>query len=206
MVLKMIYKYFNLARKAAALLWGTGFMSLSRLFYRITIGKNCKIIGAPVLNITHSHAQLVIGDKVTLNSYNYDYHANLVAPVKLFLEGADSLIEIGDNTRIHGTCIHARKRIKIGSRCLIAGNCNILDSNGHETLLSSPELRFTSVDKPREILIEDDVWIGMNSIILPGTVIGKGSIVAANSVVKMIVPPGSIVCGNPAVIVKSHQE
>ena len=51
-------------------------------------------------------------------------------------------------------------------------------------------------------MIEDNVWIGERSTILKGVHIGKGSIVASNSVVVKDVPPYSIVAGNPAKIVK----
>lgn len=47
------------------------------------------------------------------------------------------------------------------------------------------------------IVIEDDVWIGAESIILSGAHVGKGSIISAGSVVSFEVPPYSIVAGNP---------
>ena len=56
------------------------------------------------------------------------------------------------------------------------------------------------------IIVEDDVWIGMNSIILSGVTIGKGSVVAAGSVIVKNVPPYSIVGGNPARIIKNRFE
>lgn len=202
----MIFKYINLFFKANHFVFGWFYLLAFRLSGRVIIKGKCRVIGVPVFNLEKRKNALSIGANVTLNSYNYDYHANMLGRVKIFIEGLDSSVEIGDGTRIHGSCIHARKRIKIGSRCLIAANCNIVDSNGHESLLFNPEARISSVDEPKEILIEDDVWIGMNSIILPGTTIGKGAIVAANSVVRMNVPPKSIVCGNPAVIVKISQE
>jgi len=46
-------------------------------------------------------------------------------------------------------------------------------------------------------------FIGARSVILPGIEIGDGSIVAAGSVVTKNVPPGSIVAGNPAVVIRS---
>ncbi len=52
------------------------------------------------------------------------------------------------------------------------------------------------------ILIFDDVWIGMNSIILSGLTINQGSVIAAGSVVTKDVPPYAIVGGNPAKVIK----
>jgi acetyltransferase-like isoleucine patch superfamily enzyme len=54
------------------------------------------------------------------------------------------------------------------------------------------------------IKIEDDCWIAANSIILAGVTIGKGSVVAAGSVVTHDVPPYSVVAGSPARIIKQR--
>lgn len=52
------------------------------------------------------------------------------------------------------------------------------------------------------IVIEDDVWVGGGSIILPGVTIGQGSIIGAGSVVTKDVPSYTIVAGNPAQFIK----
>jgi tetrahydrodipicolinate N-succinyltransferase len=52
------------------------------------------------------------------------------------------------------------------------------------------------------IIIEDDVWIGMNSTILSGVTVGKGAVIAYGSVVVKNVPPFAIVGGNPAKLIR----
>ena len=52
------------------------------------------------------------------------------------------------------------------------------------------------------IVLEDDVWIGQDSIILSGVTIGRGSVIAAGSVVTKSVEPYSIVGGNPARLIR----
>lgn len=59
-----------------------------------------------------------------------------------------------------------------------------------------------SEEKP--VVIEDDVWIGARVTILPGVVIGSGSIIGASAVVTKSVPPYSVVAGNPAKVVKNR--
>jgi acetyltransferase-like isoleucine patch superfamily enzyme len=54
----------------------------------------------------------------------------------------------------------------------------------------------------KEVIIEDGVFIGIGSIILPGVKIGKNSVVGAGSVVTKDVPPYTIVAGNPATVIK----
>lgn len=56
------------------------------------------------------------------------------------------------------------------------------------------------------IIIEDDVWIGMDVSIMSGVKIGKGAVVAARSVVTKDIPPYAIVAGNPARIIKYRFE
>ena len=56
------------------------------------------------------------------------------------------------------------------------------------------------------VVIEDDVWIGLNSLILSGVRIGKGAVIAAGTVLTKCAPPYSIVAGNPARIVKFRFE
>ena len=150
-----------------------------------------------------NNSMLYIGNNVMLNSSNYKYHLNMFSGIKILADGENSEIHIGDNTRIHGSCIHAKSKIHIGKNCLIAANCQIIDSNGHETLMERPLDRIFSMDKPREIIIEDNVWIGANCIVLKGVKIGSGSIIAAGSVVVESIPENVIARGNPAQVIKN---
>jgi acetyltransferase-like isoleucine patch superfamily enzyme len=96
---------------------------------------------------------------------------------------------------IKGGQIVCFKGSKIGPDAAIAENVIIRDSDNHSIL-----------DKPHEesstIEIGNHVWIGTNSIILKGVVIGDGSAVAAGSLVNKNVPPGTLVAGIPAKVVR----
>ena len=122
-------------------------------------------------------------------------------------------IKIGNNTVIHAnTLIGSVKKIEIGNNVIISNNIKIYDNNNHPTdpkireqmckeSFYGEKWRWTYADR-KPVMIEDNVWIGERSTILKGVHIGKGSIVASNSVVVKDVPPYSIVAGNPAKIVK----
>lgn len=117
-------------------------------------------------------------------------------------DGSNSNICIGNNCRINGAYIHAQDNIRIGNNCVIAAGVNIIDSNGHETYSGN---RTIGRDIPKKVSIGNNVWIGINAIVLKGTNIGDNSIVAAGSVVKGDFPSNCIISGNPAKIVKKFK-
>ncbi|MGO2103522.1 MAG: acyltransferase [Psychroflexus halocasei] len=176
-----------------------------KLNRRVIVKGKIKIKSFPIIHL-ENNSRIIIGNNVTINSTNFGYHLNMYNRVKLVADGLNSKIIIGENTRIHGTCIHSKSTISIGKNCLIAANCQIIDSNGHETLMDIPQDRIISIDEPKRIIIEDNVWIGANSIILKGVTIGEGSIVAAGSVVVKSIPKKVIVGGNPAIVIKDYSQ
>lgn len=91
------------------------------------------------------------------------------------------------------------EKIKIGKNCVIAAGVNILDSNGHE--LISTNRTNHQADTPKDIIIKENVWIGLNSVILKGTIIGNNCVIGANSVVKGVFEDNSLIQGNPAVLI-----
>ena len=172
---------------------------------RVSLGKNVAFYKSPYLFI-HKNAMLVLGNNVRINSDNHLYHVNMYQRCKLMADRKNAIIKIGDNSRIHGSCIHAQQSITIGKNCLIAANCQIMDNNGHSISLDKPEDRLNIRDTSKPIVIEDNVWISTGVIVLPGVTIGQGSVIGANSVVSMDIPKNSIAKGNPIEIVKRKNE
>jgi len=170
---------------------------------RVWCGPDLRVRGIPQLEL-HPEATLELGRSVTLNSQNVSYHINMYGPVKIVANHAGATISIGDETRVHGSCLHARERIVVGQRCLIAANCQIIDASGHGLCLEHPADRIRSHGSVAPVTIEDDVWLASGVIVLPGALIGRGSVIGAGSVVRGVIPPCSVAAGNPAVVVKQH--
>jgi acetyltransferase-like isoleucine patch superfamily enzyme len=125
-------------------------------------------------------------------------YVKIFSNVKLSVTGGEgkALLKIGNHASIgNRTEIHCGKEITIGDNCIIAWDVVIMDWDYHRLNGKVP------VRKP--VHIEDNVWIGCRAIILKGVTIGKGSVVAAGSVVTRDVPPNTLVAGNPAKIVKT---
>lgn len=141
--------------------------------------------------------------------------ANSVIKGQLLIFAHAGQIEMGKDCYLgERSYIWSADSIKIGDRVLISHNVNIHDTNSHSLdsvlrhqhflkIMSQGHPVVNDVDiKSKEVVIEDDVWIGFNSTILKGVRIGKGSIIAACSVVTKDVPEFSIVAGNPAEVIK----
>lgn len=136
------------------------------------------------VRVMKNNGSIALGDKVLLHRY-----------VKLSAYGGK--IEIGNNSYIGDrTEIHSGECVKIGNNVNIAWDCNILDRDYHAFEAD------TEVIKPVEIC--DHVWIGARCIVLKGVKIGEGAVVAAGSVVTRDVPPGCLVAGNPAKVIKEN--
>jgi acetyltransferase-like isoleucine patch superfamily enzyme len=104
---------------------------------------------------------------------------------------------IGNNTFVNtGTILSATNRIVIGNNVQIANQVILMDGDFHG--VDDRDV----MKAPSEIIVEDDVWIATRSMILKGVTIGKGSTVAAGSVVTKNVPPYTLVGGVPAKIIR----
>lgn len=88
--------------------------------------------------------------------------------------------------------------VKIGDNVMIGPNCTIITIN-HDL---QPEPRAKGLMQALPVTIGDNVWIASDVVILPGVTIGSDSVVGAGSVVTRDVPPGAVVAGNPAKVIK----
>ncbi|MBU1568075.1 MAG: hypothetical protein KJ630_20930 [Proteobacteria bacterium] len=86
--------------------------------------------------------------------------------------------------------------VVIGNNVIIADRVTIRSYDGHP---ADPTKRHLPAppESSKQIIIEDNVWIGQSSIILKGVSIGAGSVVGAGSIVTKDVPPNSLAVGNP---------
>lgn len=133
---------------------------------------------------------VIIGKNSSIGRERKGYHAGMPFYTSILNDGRGSIVKIGDNCRINGAYIHAKEKIVIGDNCVIASGVNIIDSNGHQ--VNSPN-RTIGRDEPRPIRIGNNVWIGLNAIILKGADIGDNCVIGAGCIVKGIIPPNSLI-------------
>ncbi len=107
---------------------------------------------------------------------------------------------IGARTRINrDCCLDMRGQLLIGHDVSVSPEVMILTGqHGHD--------RPGFVFETRPVVIEDHVWIGSRAIILPGTTLGRGAVVAAGAVVSGRVAPMTVVAGVPARPLRTRPE
>ena len=123
------------------------------------------------------------------------------------------------------------KNIYFGNKVIVNMNCTFLDNNniiiGNNVMIAPDVKIYTATHSvhlaermperthpgasicdtiARPVLIEDGVWIGGGSTILPGVTIGKNSVIGADSVVVKDIPANSIAVGNPCRVIKNIED
>jgi len=147
---------------------------------------------------------LSVAGKSAFLSYGQDLHvgrgSRLWAPKRL---------TIGDCVYI-GKQVHIEANCRIGNYCLIANRVAIVGRNDHDfSAVGCPvrlapwvgSKRFPSPHADEEAVIEDDVWLGYGTVVLTGVTVGRGSVVAAGSVITRDIPPYSIAAGVPTKVI-----
>jgi acetyltransferase-like isoleucine patch superfamily enzyme len=117
-------------------------------------------------------------------------------------------IFVGDDVYLgpRSVLLAAESKITLGNKIMFGPEVMIL-AGDHNTSVVGQFMTDVHVKRPeddRDVILEDDVWIGARAIILKGVTIGRGSIVAAGSVVTKSIPPYSVAAGMPAKVLKTR--
>lgn len=166
---------------------------LSAWWWNINIGKGCNFKGK-----THFYrlqgGEITIGDNCVFNSTSTSNLSGLYSPCIISTAKKGAKITIGNNCGFSGTRIRAGAPISIGNNVRCGANSYIASTDAH-----SDDYR---AGKDRPVILEDNVWLGLNVVVLKGVHIGKNSLIGANSVVTKDIPANVIAVGNPCKVVK----
>ncbi|NHE58448.1 acyltransferase [Cyclobacterium plantarum] len=161
-----------------------------------TVGKNFVAQDHCEINCL-SQKGIVFGDKVTVGSYA------IIRPTNLYGGEPGLGLKVGDHSSIGPYAyIGCSGYIEIGNNVMMSPRVSIYSENHVFKDTGRPMIE-QGVDRSF-VIIEDDCWIASHAVILAGVTIGKGSVVAAGSIVTRDVPPYSVVAGNPAKVIKTR--
>lgn len=189
--LKNLNHYFFFFRKKIGYIFGK-INLINIFFWNITIGNNSRFLGCSYFR-KFKNSKIIIGDNFTCVSnvgHNIIYRS---CSIGTYAE--DAVLQIGNKVGVSGCIIACFKSISIGNNVRIGGNCVILDGDFHTDDYRS--------GKCKEIVIDDNVWLGMDSKILKGVHIGQNSVIGAGSIVTKDIPANVIAAGNPCKVIKN---
>jgi acetyltransferase-like isoleucine patch superfamily enzyme len=200
---QVIYRAFETPWKAWNGLWRLLAYPRIRLlfaFYKIPWGRDWHFFGIPIIQ-KHRQSTMSFGGGLQLRSSVRSNPLGPNHPVILATWQEDASLEVGNNFSMTGGTLCAAERIVIGNKVVVGANTIIIDTNFHPL---NPEARrlHPQDSKIEPIVIKDDVFIGMNCLILKGVTIGQGSVIGAGSVVTKDIPNGVIAVGNPARVIR----
>jgi virginiamycin A acetyltransferase len=157
----------------------------------ITIAETAVISNLADIEDSVRGTHIIIEDGVRIDSF-----------VKIKPVGGVGDVRIGKNSHINSGCvIYSGNGVTIGEHVLIAANCTVAAVNHafRDKGKTIMEQRFAP--SRGGIVIEDDVWIGANTVLLDGAVLRQGCVVGANSLVTGELAPFSINVGSPVTCV-----
>lgn len=156
------------------------------LFPNVTFGNNVQIIGLRNLQIGPGSC---VGDDTWLNICLRDARLRMKIG-KCVLIGRQSVISTGGY-------------LEIADYCVLAPRVYVADSNHIYEDINQPILQ-QGVTLGRRVIVEENCWLGINSVISGDLTIGRGSVVGANAVVTKNIPPFCVVVGSPIRIIKMY--
>ncbi|MBE9513736.1 MAG: acyltransferase [Chloroflexi bacterium] len=139
------------------------------------------------------------GGSVILDEEVYIYRGTIVEVNR----GAK--VTIGKDTHIQANCIlnGLLGDLRIGRNVMIAPHCGFFSYQHKVDDLSQPMCKQELISKG-DIVIEDDVWLGMGVKVMDGVRIGRGAVVGAGAVVTQDIPPYGVAVGVPARIIRKR--
>lgn len=178
----------------------------------IEIGKESNLRKSKLSGVVKLGENVKVYDSLINGEITIEDYSKIIDEVELH-----GNIEIGKNTTINGPntdIIASVNKVKIGNFCSIARNVTFQEHNHDFTKLTTYMVRTNLEGKPftedlvskGSIELGHDIWIGTQCVVLSGAKIGTGAVIAANSVVKGVIPPYAIVAGSPAKVIKYRFE
>lgn len=163
-------------------------------------GDNNQLIIEPGARINQSNIWINGKNNIVYIGKNCDLN-NL----SIIMDNNNGRINIGEKTTCGKTQIVSLEPydISIGKNCMMSYDVEIRNTDSHR-ILDSVTKKW--INRGKEVVIEDNVWIAMRTIILKGSKIEKNSIIGAGSIVSGEISQNSVAVGNPAKVIKNGVE
>jgi acetyltransferase-like isoleucine patch superfamily enzyme len=189
----LLRHYFYVAKRRMRFGWSTAWGYARCAWWSVPLGPGCVFHGKTWFR-RFPGSRISLGRGCQLLS---SPTANLIGinrPCMISTMAAEAEIRIGNDCGFSGTVIAGFRSIVLGDHVICGANTLITDSNWH------PEDPRSG--RPSPVRIDDNVWLGVNAIVLRGVSIGTNSVIGAGSIVTSNIPANVIAAGNPCRVIK----
>ena len=179
---------------------------------RFSIGRGSKLSKCDAHHVRGYNNRVIVADDSKLNNCEFVFKGNdntviigsrcSISRSSFWISGNGNKIEIGDGTTVGNDCQFAALEgttLKVGNDCMFSHNIRLRTSDSHSIVDS----KGNRINYSKNIVVGNHVWVGLESLILKGSVIADNSVVAARATVnKQFEQSGCIIAGAPAKQIK----
>lgn len=173
---------------------------LFNLYHKRTLKNSVRIFGFPIVSFA-VHSEVKVGKNLVLISESFFSQPGVNHPVILRTLSPGAKLVIGNNVGISGGGICVAKEVVIGDNVMLGANAFVTDTDFHPLDPTGRRYRSDNVLTER-VEVGENVFIGMNALILKGVKIGKNSVIGAGSIVTSEIPPNCVASGIPARVIR----
>lgn len=188
-------------RRFTEKIW-TLYSQLQCFIWKVPVGRKSRFWGKTHIWRT-AHSEIAIGDHCRFRSTFWSNRIGINRPCALSTLRPGALLKIGNHCGLSGTVISAATSVVLGDNVLCGANVTITDTDWHH-IDRTKEGKQQAPSAP--VVIEDDVWLGINVTVLKGVTIGRGSVIAPHSVVTRDIPQCVLAGGQPARVIRELKE
>ena len=202
LIIKVTRRFLRVSTRLYGLL-STGAFYCKAWAQGIVAGRKLLCWGKVYMN-SYSPKSICFGESISIVSQSGRCTASSIYSACKFQTlspGARIILE--DGVSVNGVSIVARsKTIRIGKNTMIAPNCTIVDSDFHSLWPAEGRLINPGIEHDKGVNIGENVWLGMQVVVLKGVTIGDGAVIGARSVVTSDIPSNCVAAGVPAKIIR----
>jgi len=162
---------------------------------RLHLGRSCFIDDGVTIYAHHDGGEVRLGDQVHI------YRGTIIEV------GAGGNVRIGDGTHIQASCNLKAflGSLIIGRNVQVAPHCGFSPYE-HNFDDRNVAIKSQGIRSAGDIVLEDDVWLGLGVTVLEGVHIGQGAVIGAGAVVTKDIPPYAVAVGVPARVIRLRGE
>jgi acetyltransferase-like isoleucine patch superfamily enzyme len=180
--------------------WDTLLATLLARWWGVELVGACTFYGVPLFRRCPG-SSIRIGTQCEFRSKTWSNPVGVNRVCAITTLNPAATVRVGSHCGFSGAILAAATSITLGDRVMCGANVTITDTDWHA--LDPRDRAFGAPPESEPVVIGDDVWLGLNVVVLKGITIGAGTVVGAGSIVSRSLPAGVVAAGQPAHVIRT---